>query len=113
MAVTTPTWLPRAAEAIRALAQHPWALFALLVALNAVGRPCTCTAHDARLYSLQALNQAEDGAYAGDVFLMHGSQDQFSLFSRLVGPLVGVLGLRLSFFLLYMVFNTLFLFALF
>src|SRR4051812_37746303 len=102
MAVTIPTWLHRAADAIRSLAQQPWALFALLVAINAVGRPCTCTAHDARLYTLQALNQAENGAYANDVFLMYGSQDQFSLFSRLVGPLVSFLGLRLAFFLLYL-----------
>src|SRR5207249_4488711 len=64
-------------------------------------------------YSLQALNSAEDGAYADDVFLRYGSQDQFTLFSRLVGPMVAVLGLRLTFFLLYIVFNTLFLFALF
>lgn len=85
----------------------------LLLAVNAIARPCSITAHDARLYSLQALNQAELGAYADDVFLRFGSQDQLSLFSRIVGPLVGLLGLRLAFFLLYVVFNTLFLLALF
>jgi hypothetical protein len=81
--------------------------------MNSVGRPCSVTAHDARLYSLQALNQAEQGAYADDVFLRYGSQDQFSLFSQLVGPLVATIGLRPAFFLLYLVFNTLFVYALF
>jgi hypothetical protein len=98
---------------IRRLADHPGTLFALLLALNAIARPCSVTAHDARLYSLQALNQVEHGAYADDVFLSYGSQDQFSLFSRIAGPIVAQLGIRLTFFLFYLVFNTLFLFALF
>lgn len=113
MADTSPSWMSNAAVAIRGLADRPGMLFALLLALNAVARPCSVTAHDARLYSLQALNQAEAGAYASDVFLSYGSQDQFSLFSAIVGPMVATLGLRLAFFALYLVFNTLFLLALF
>lgn len=81
--------------------------------MNAISRPYSGITHDARLYSLQALNQAEDGAYADDVFLRYGSQDQFSLFSRIVGPIVAALGLRLTFFLFYLVFNTLIIVALF
>ena len=76
------------------------------------GAPVSITGHDARLYSLQALNQAENGAYANDVFLSYGSQDQYSVFSRLVGPMVAAIGLRTVFFLLYLIFNTLFLWAL-
>jgi hypothetical protein len=102
-----------AGDAIRRLADRPWTLFCVLLALNAIARPCSVTAHDARLYSLQALNFAEHGAFADDVFLRFGSQDQFTLFSRTVGPLVAAVGLRPAFFLLYLIFNTLFIFALF
>ncbi|MBI3823010.1 MAG: hypothetical protein HY289_10085 [Planctomycetes bacterium] len=108
-----PAWLSSAADGIRNLADRPWTLFLLLLALNAIARPCSSTAHDARLYSLQALNQAEHGAYADDVFLRYGSQDQFTMFSHLVGPIVAAIGLRPTFFVLYLVFNTLFIFALF
>ena len=113
MAVSLPSWLSRAADALRQLADRPWTLFLLLLALNALARPCSITAHDARLYSLQVLNQAEPGAYADDIFLRYGSQDQYSLFSRVAGPLAAGLGLRMAFLLLYFVFNTLFVFALF
>ncbi len=113
MRETHPTWITGAAGPIRDLAARPWTLFVLLLALNAVARPCSPTAHDARLYSLQALNRAEDGAYADDVFLRFGSQDRFSAFSQVVGPLVREFGVRPVFFALYLVFNSLFLFALF
>jgi hypothetical protein len=103
----------RAADGIRRLADQPWALFCLLLAMNAVARPCYATGHDARLYSLQSLNYAEDGAYADDVFLRYGSQDQFTLFSRVVGPMVAVLGVRAAFFACYLVFNSFFILALF
>ena len=113
MCVPLPSWLTHATCAIRQLADRPWTLFFLLLALNAAGRASSPTAHDARLYSLQALNQAEHGAYADDVFLRYGSQDEFSLFSRVVGPMVEAMELRPAFFLLYRIFNALFIFALF
>lgn len=108
-----PAWLAGAADGIRRLADRPGTLFLLLLALNAIARPCSPTAHDARLYSLQALNQAEAGAYGDDIFLRYGSQDQFSLFSRMAGPMVAAIGVRSTFFALYLVFNTLFIFAMF
>lgn len=108
-----PAWLQRAEQAIRDLADRPATLFCLLLAMNAVARPCYATAHDGRLYSLQALNRAEDGAFADDVFLRFGSQDQYSLFSRVVGPVTVVLGVRATFFIGYLVFNTLFILAMF
>ncbi len=113
MSVLLPAWLMRAADGIRRLADHPWTLFCLLLAMNALARPCYATAHDAHLYSLQALNQAEGGAYADDVFLRYGSQDRFTIFSRVVGPMVALLGVRGAFFLCYLVCNTLFIFAVF
>jgi hypothetical protein len=113
MPLTIPAWLQRAGDAIRQLADRPWTLFVLLLAINAIARPCSITSHDARLYSLQALNSADAGSFADDVFLRYGSQDQYSLFSRLVGPFVATFGLRLAFFVLYVTFNALFLFGVF
>ena len=113
MPVPLPNWLTPATGSIRQLADRPWTLFLILLALNAIARPCSATAHDAKLYSLQALNVAEAGAYADDVFLRYGSQDQFSLFSQIIGPIVAELGVRPAFFLCYLVFNTLFIAALF
>lgn len=114
MPVMLPDWLSRASEVIRRFAiERPWTLFLVLLAMNALARPCSGTTHDARLYSLQALNSAEHGAYADDLFLRYGSQDQFSAFSRILGPAVGFLGLRLAFFCGYLVFNTLLIFAMF
>ena len=108
-----PTWITGAAGTIRDLAERPWTLFVLLLAVNAIARPCTSTSHDARLYSLQALNHAEDSAYADDVFLRYGSQDRYSAFSQVAGPIVREFGVRPVFFTFYLIFNTLFLFALF
>ena len=113
MPVSLPGWLTRASDEIRRLADRPWTLFLILLAMNAIARPSSITAHDARLYSLQALNQAEEGAYSDDVFLRYGSQDQFTFFARVVGPMVAAMGLRLAFFVLYIALNTLLIFALF
>ena len=113
MPLPLPTWLTHAAGAIRQLADRPGTFFCLLLALNALGRPYANCTHDARLYSLQALNATETGAYSDDVFLRFGSQDQFSLFSRIAGPMVSAIGVQPTFLLLYLVFNTLFVFALF
>jgi hypothetical protein len=94
------------------LTHRPACLLALLLALNAFARPYGGLLHDARLYSMQVLNQLEGGTYADDLFLRYGSQDQFSIFSRMVAPVVGVFGLHTAFFLLYLAFTALFHFAL-
>src|ERR1041385_3385354 len=112
MSVPLPTWMSRAADALRQLAERPVTLFCLLLALNAMTRPASPLTHDARLYSLQALNAAY-GGFGDDVVLRYGSQDQFSLFSRIVGPVVALIGLRWTFFAFYLVFNALFIAALF
>lgn len=101
-----------AAVALARLADRPGCLLALLLALNALARPYANLVHDARLYSVQVLNHLEHGAYNDDLFLRYGSQDQFSIFSCIVAPLVGLLGLRTAFFLLYLLCNTFFYFAL-
>jgi hypothetical protein len=108
-----PAWLANSSDAFRQLADRPFTLFALLLALNAIARPYSNCAHDARLYSLQVLNQVEHGAFADDVFLRYGSQDKFSVFSAAVAPLAAAFGVRAAFFGLYLVFNTIFLWGLF
>lgn len=112
MTTFSPTWSARAAGAFRGLAARPGTLFLLLLALNALARPYADLTHDAQMYGVQVLNQVEHGAYADDLFFRYGSQDQFSVFSRLAAPLVGAFGVRPTFFALYLVFNTLFVWAL-
>jgi hypothetical protein len=48
--------------------------------------------HDARLYTIQALNSLEPGRFAEDLFLKYGSQDKFTLFTTAYKPLVAAAG---------------------
>ena len=107
MCPDAPSWPSRIAAALRALSHRPWTLFLVLFALNAVALPYAGFIHDARLYGVQVLNKVEGGAFTDDLFFRYGSQDKFSLFSPIVAPVVGVLGLDAAFFLLYLVSNAL------
>ncbi len=49
--------------------------------------------HDARIYLVLALHWINPDAYARDPFFMFGTQDSWSVFSSLYGPLIGWLGL--------------------
>ncbi len=49
---------------------------------------------DAQYYTVQALHFLMPSRYADDLFFAYGSQDQFTLFSRLYGPLIAGLGLE-------------------
>src|SRR5438874_1165283 len=100
MTTTPPTWSDRAFEAIGKLAAPPWSLLLVLLAVNALARPYAGITHDARLYSAQVLNQIDPTVYGDDIFFRYGSQDQFSIFSRFVAPVVRLLGLETAFFLL-------------
>jgi hypothetical protein len=97
--------------ALRQLGESPWRLLLFLLAFNAVANPYAGIAHDASVYSLQALNRATSGAFADDLFLKYGSQDRFSAFSVLVSPIVSTFGVRPSFFALYALSRVLFLWA--
>ena len=44
--------------------------------------------HDGLFYAVQALARITPEAYAGDVFFAFGSQDDYSLFSRLYATLI-------------------------
>jgi hypothetical protein len=48
--------------------------------------------HDAQLYSFQAIARLHPDLYSGDLYLRHGSQDDFTLFSALYARIVAWLG---------------------
>src|ERR1700722_13580752 len=101
----------QSADALARLAAKPWALFLVLLALNTIAQPYAGITHDARLYSVQVLNRVENGAYADDLFFRYGSQDDYSLFSRLAAPLASLVGLSSAFFVLYLVGKSLLIFG--
>lgn len=60
------------------------AVLALLIAgLYLLLHPYQGLVHDARLYTLQALNHLHPELYGNDVFLKYGSQDSYTLFTPL------------------------------
>jgi hypothetical protein len=106
------TWRQTAVTNLRALGERPWTLLVFLLALNAVAYPYAGITHDGRLYAMMVLNRMENGSYNDDLFLRYGSQDSYSLFSPAVVPLASLVDLEWTFFLLYVLGNSLFLFAL-
>ena len=50
--------------------------------------------HDAKFYAFQALSHLRPDAYRNDLFLLFGSQDDYTLFSPLYAALISWLGLR-------------------
>ena len=87
------------------------AFASVLLALHSVIWPYRGIVHDATLYALQALNTARDGKFAHDLFFAFGSQDSFSIFSSVMGPLVSLLGLKNAFWLGYMASSALLFYA--
>ena len=49
--------------------------------------------HDSQLYSVQALRALESEIFGDELNFRFGSQDDFTLFTKLYAPLVGALGL--------------------
>lgn len=79
--------------------RQDWARLAcpmlLLVAgLYALLHPYEGLIHDARLYTLQALNYLHPELYANDVFLKYGSQDSYTLFTPLYAGAITLLGVE-------------------
>ncbi len=101
----------QAAAELDALANRPAAFFLALLALNAFFLPYGGFRQDARLYAFQVMNVLEEGRYADDLFFHYGSQDRYSVFSLVAAPLIRLTGIPLGFFLLFLVSNALFLFA--
>ena len=65
----------------------------ILLACWLANHPYIGIAHDARLYSVQALSRLLPGLFSNDLFFMPGSQESFTLFSHLWAPLIGRWGL--------------------
>ena len=95
-------------ERLRELVDRPALLVCVLLAANALARPYANVMHDARLYTVQVLNHVEHGTYDNDLFFRFGSQDQYSVFSLVMAPLVRLLGLKLAFFVAYLASNALY-----
>lgn len=66
---------------------------AALAVLWLATRPYLGVIHDAQLYAAQAIAWQDPARFADDLFFAFGSQDRFTVFSDLYGPLVGALGL--------------------
>jgi len=64
----------------------------LLAALWIATRPYFGIIHDARLYTVQALNTIYPGRFADDLFFQYGSQDSFTIFSQIFKRLILLLG---------------------
>ena len=95
-------WLEQVRRALPALAERPVVLLLITLGLNALVFPYAGFTHDAMLYAAQVYNRAEAGILSGDLFFHYGSQDEYSLFSLLLTPLVKALGLPWTFFLAYL-----------
>ena len=76
-----------------------------MLLVNALTQPYLDLVHDARLYSLQVLDRVEPGLYSNDLYLRYGSQDSFSIFSKIIAPFVTAIGIRPAFFLFYLLSN--------
>lgn len=64
----------------------------LIGALWVATRPYYGVVHDARFYIVEALRQLEPARFADDLYFRFGSQDQFTIFSKLYAPIVTAIG---------------------
>ena len=98
-------------EGTASLAEKPFALVLVLLAVRLLTSPFGGFVHDAQLYGIQSLHRSTGNAYAGDLFFLFGSQDEYSIFSLVMAPLVQAFGLPVAFFLGFLASVTLFLVA--
>jgi hypothetical protein len=70
-----------------------WLFFVLFLLLNTT---YTGIGHDAVLYTFQSLVHLHPELFSNDIFVRFGSQDDFTLFTRLYAPVVGWLGAETS-----------------
>ncbi|MBN8767579.1 MAG: hypothetical protein J0I76_14840 [Thiobacillus sp.] len=66
----------------------------LALATWLIDRPFSGIWHDSRFYALQALQHLHPIAFSRDLFFLYGSQDQYSLFSRLHAAAISFWGLN-------------------
>jgi hypothetical protein len=65
----------------------------LVVTLWLVTRPYQDIVGDSRFYTVQALDMLMPRHFSEDLYFRYGSQDRFTLFSRIYGPFIRLLGL--------------------
>jgi hypothetical protein len=65
----------------------------LIIALWLATRPYPGIYNDARFYTFEALNALHPGRYADDLYFKYGSQDQFTVFTKIFAPLVAAVGM--------------------
>ena len=68
-------------------------LVLLLLVLWLATRPYNGILWDSEYYTVQALHALWPDRYADDLYFAYGSQDQFSIFSKIYGPVIASLGL--------------------
>jgi hypothetical protein len=77
-----------------------------------ISRPYGGVIHDGVLYTTQALKHLYPERYAQDIFFLYGSQDSFTLFSKLHSWLIGLYGVDHAFLLLSVAGGAIWLYAL-
>lgn len=115
MGTTEPTRLPQRIGLLsvtQRLIKSPGLLLLSMLLAGAIFRPYAGIVHDARLYAVQVLDHLHPEVYSNDLFLKYGSQDKYSLFSQISGPMAAWIGVPTAFFLLYLGGNALWLLAL-
>jgi hypothetical protein len=65
----------------------------LITALWLASHPFPGISADGRFYTFEALNALYPGRYADDLYFKYGSQDQFTVFTKFLAPLIGAVGM--------------------
>ncbi|MGL6075998.1 MAG: hypothetical protein ACRC8S_17715 [Fimbriiglobus sp.] len=78
-----------------------WVVVLSLYAAIQLTHPYVGIAHDASLYAAQASRAMEPDRWSNDLFFRFGSQDKYTLFSKITGPVVAVFGVQTGFAILY------------
>jgi hypothetical protein len=81
---------------LAALRIPPWAGLLLIASLWLIARPYRGVRHDGILYLGQILGRLMPDRIGQDLFLVHGSQDRYSIYSLVMAPLVQWLGVGAS-----------------
>jgi hypothetical protein len=102
----------RLLAALERLAHSPLSVLCLMLATNALVHPYRGLFHDARLYAAQVTERVSPGSLGQDLYLRFGSQDDYSVFTRVMAPAVQIAGLDPAFFLAYLGCKALFFWAL-
>jgi hypothetical protein len=96
MAPAEPAGRALCAPRLALLRVPPWAGLLLVVSLWLIARPYRGVRHDGILYLGQILGRLLPDSIGQDLFLVHGSQDRYSIYSWLMAPLVHWLGVGVS-----------------